>query len=175
MKIRESLQSGSRVLAALLLASAWACESARMAAPDGALLNEAERPAVINPVDVQAATIRWLIDNRGAEGFDAYCLSTGWPEANNDPSPELLNRFAGNVPPVVPLSDCTIGISGDTYNPTGGPAQWFFVGDPVITGRVAEIQGGFHINGRLAEFYRCTLRLTGQGWRVHECVLTGAA
>jgi hypothetical protein len=175
MKSRATFQGSRRAAAALLLATVWACESAPIAVPDTALRNEADRPAPINPVDVQESTLRWLMENRGAEGFDAYCVSTGWPEANNDPSPELLNRFAGNQPPVVPLSHCTISVTGNTYNPTGGPAQWFFVGDPVITGRVAEIQGGFHINGRLAEFYRCTLRLTGQGWRVHECVLTGAA
>lgn len=173
MKNRAILQNGRRAVAALLLATVWACESARVAAPDGALL--AGGPPVIDPVDAQETTLRWLIDNRGAEGFDAYCVSTGYPDADNDPSADLLNRFAGNVPPVVPLSDCTISVNGDTYNPTGGPAQWFFVGDPAITGHTAEVQAGFHINGRLAEFYLCTLRLTGQGWRVHECELTGAA
>jgi hypothetical protein len=174
--LRQTLRGGARAAAALLIASAWACESAAISAPESARLNEdAERPIVTNPLDVQEATLRWLIDNKGITSFDAYCVSTGWPEANNDPSPDLLNRFAGNVPPVVPLSSCTIGTSGNVYNPTGGPAQWFFLGDPVITGRTAEIQAGFHINARGAEFFRCSLRLTGQGWRVMDCILTGAA
>ena len=75
----------------------------------------------------------------------------------------------------MPLSSCTVSVTGTTYNPTGGPAQWFFLGDPAITGRKAEISAGFQVNGRFAEFYSCDLRLTGQGWIVRECVLTGAA
>lgn len=173
---RQTLRGGAHAAAALLIASAWACESAAPTAPLAARLDgDADRPIATSPVDVQESTLRWLIDNKGAAGFDAYCVSTGWPEANNDPSVDLLNRFAGNVPPVVPYSHCTISATGNTYNPTGGPAQWFFLGDPIITGRTAEIQAGFHINGRLAEFFRCSLRLTGQGWVVRECILTGAA
>ncbi|HEX2204865.1 MAG TPA: hypothetical protein VHG91_16265 [Longimicrobium sp.] len=164
----------TRAAAALLLASvAWACESAPLAAPAEARLDEADRAPVVNPIDVQAATLTWLIDNKGAAGFDAYCVSVG--ENDDDPSAELLDRFAGRTPPVVPLSHCTVSVTGDTYNPTGGPAQWFFLRDPVVTGRTAELDAGFHINGRLAEFFHCTLRLTGQGWVVRECVLTGAA
>ncbi|HEX5727578.1 MAG TPA: hypothetical protein VFX98_19050 [Longimicrobiaceae bacterium] len=170
-----TLRTGAaRAAAALLIAGAWACESAELAAPDQVLFDE-RRPAPTSEVDVQEATFRWLFENKGATGFDAYCISTGWPESNDDPSAELLARFAGNQPPVVPLSDCTISVAGDTYNPTGGPAQWFFVGPATITGRTATLDAGFHINGRLAEFFDCTLRLTGQGWVVRECVLTGAA
>lgn len=168
------MKTFTRAAAALLLAgAAWACDSAPTAAPAGALLNETDRPAVTSPADVQAATLQWLIENKGAVGFDAYCVSTG--ENDADPVQALLDRFAGNVPPVVPLSSCTVSATGDTYNPTGGPAQWFFLRDPVITGRVAELDAGFHINGRLAEFFHCTVRLTGQGWVVRECELTGAA
>lgn len=173
--IKSALRVAGRTASALLLAGAWACESASPSAPEAVLASDAERPIVTSPVDVQESTLRWLITNKGAQGFDAYCVATGWPDNVGDPGADLLNRFAGNVPPVVPQSDCTVSISGDTYNPTGGPAQVFRLGDPVITGRVAEIDAGFHINGRLAETFHCTLRLTGQGWAVRECILTSAA
>ena len=162
-------------LAAVLAAGAWACESAQLPAPDAALGSEIAAAPVADPLGAQAATLQWLIDNKGIETFDAYCVATGFPETQTDPSPELLALFAGSTPPVVPASDCTQGIGGNTYNPTGGPAQFFLLGDPVITGRRATVESGFHVNGRFAEFFRCELILTGQGWRVRECVLTAAA
>ncbi len=157
--------------AALILA---ACESQPTAAVAGApLLNDADR-LVVNVEDVQEATLRYMFSTKGAEGMDAYCVSTGYPDADNDPSASLLARFAGNTPPVVALSGCTISIAGDTYNATGGPAEWFKVGTPTVTGRTATIQTGFHINGRLAESFLCDLRYR-DAWTVTGCTLTGAA
>ena len=156
--------------AALVLS---ACESQPTAAPAGALLNETDR-LVVNVEDVQEATLRYMFANKGATGMDAYCVSTGYPDADSDPSSTLLDRFAGSTPPVVALSGCTISISGDTYNATGGPAEWFKVGTPTVTGRTATVQTGFHINGRLAESFVCGLRYR-DAWTVTGCTLTGAA
>ncbi len=164
-----------RALAALLLGALWGCDVSSVSAPSAALADEAARPAVTTEADVHEATLRYMFANHGATGMDAYCVSTGWPDASNDPDAGLLARFAGSQPPVVPYSSCTISISGDTYNPTGGPAQWFSLGAATITGRRAELDANWHINGRLAEFYHCTLRLAGSTWRVSGCTLVAAA
>ena len=165
-------RAGARTTAALLIASAWACESAAISAPEGASLADAATAA---DVDVQAATLQWLIDNKSATGLDAQCVSVGYPDADLDPGADLLNRFAGRTPPVVAYSSCTISIGGDVYNPTGGPAEWFFLGAPTFSGKSAEIAAGFHLNGRLTERFLCKLRQTGSVWSVRGCTLTGAA
>ncbi len=168
-----------RALAALfigaLVAMLAGCDASALAAPAEAVRDEAARPAAPGETDVQEAALRFLIANHGAQGMDAYCVSTGWPEANDDPGAALLDRFAGSQPPVVAYSGCTISVAGDTYNATGGPAQWFSLGSAAIRGRRAELDANWHINGRLAEFYHCTLRLAGDAWRVSGCVLVAAA
>jgi hypothetical protein len=100
-------RAASFAAAVLVLA---ACEQQPTAAPAAwALRTEGER--VINPAfDVQEATLRWLIDNKSATGLDAQCVSTGFPDFDNDPSPLLLDRFAANATPVVPLSSCTVDV-----------------------------------------------------------------
>lgn len=164
---------GLRAAAALMLLAAWGCESARVTAPEAALKSDGR---VISPeFDIHESTLRYMFANHGATGMDAYCVSTGYPDADNDPSTLLLDRFAGNTPQVVPYSSCTISIGGDTYNPTGGPAQWFFLSSAAISGKRARVTTGFHINGRLFERWECDLRQTGTGWSVSGCVLTAAA
>jgi hypothetical protein len=158
--------------AALLIASAWACDSAPTASPETAALNVVTASV---DVDVQAATLQWLIDNKSATGLDAQCVSVGYPNADVDPGADLLDRFAGRIPPVVAYSNCTISIYGDTYNPTGGQAEWFFLGTPTISGKSAEIAAGFHLNGRLSERFLCNLRQTGGVWAIRNCTLTASA
>ena len=170
MNLIRTGRLASFAVAALVLA---ACESQPAASVAAPLHNDADR-LVVNVEDVQEATLRYLFANKGATGMDAYCVSTGYPDFDNDPTSTLLDRFAGNTPPVVALSGCTISVGGDTYNATGGPAEWFKVGTPTVTGRTAEIAAGFHINGRLAESFICDLRYQ-QAWTVTGCTLTGAA
>ena len=158
--------------AALLIAFAWACESHQIAAPETASLNVFASTA---DVDVQAATLQWLIDNKSAAGLDAQCVSVGYPDAELDPGADLLDRFFSYVPAVVPYSSCAIGVSGDLYRPTGGAAEWLFLGTPTITRRSAEIEAGFHLNGRLSERFLCKLRQAGAAWTVRGCTLTSAA
>ena len=159
-------------LAALLIAFAWACESHQIAAPENGSLNFFATSA---DVDIQAATLQWLIDNKSATALDAQCVSVGYPDATLDPGADLLDRFFSHVPPVVPYSDCIIGIGGDVYRPTGGPAEWFFLGTPTVTRRSAEIAAGFHLNGRLSERFLCKLHQAGEEWRVRGCTLTSAS
>ena len=157
--------------AALLLA---ACESQPTAsAAAAASFNEDDRVAQSTPLDVQEAALRWLIENESATGLDAQCVSTGYPETTTDPSSLLLDRFAGSTPPIVPLSHCTVDVSAITYNPTGGLAQWFKLGDPVITGRTATIETAMQLNGRLFEAYECQARLRNV-WTITNCTLVAA-
>jgi hypothetical protein len=166
--------AGRATTAALLIVSAAACDSASsISAPEGAAALNVASTTV--DVDIQAAALQWLIDNKSATGLDAQCVSVGYPEADLDPGADLLSRFAGRTPPVVAFSSCTISIGGDTYNPTGGPAEWFFLGTPTISGKQAEIPAGFHLNGRLTERFLCTVRQQGAAWTVRNCTLTGAA
>jgi hypothetical protein len=158
--------------AALLIAFAWACESHQIASPETASLNIF---ASSEDVNVQAATLQWLIDNKSATGLDAQCVSVGYPDEDLDPGHDLLDRFFSYVPAVVPYSSCTIGVSGDLYRPTGGAAEWFFLGTPTVTRRSAEIAAGFHLNGRLSERFLCKLHQTGATWTVRSCTLTSAA
>ena len=160
-------------VAAFLLAGAAACESADISAPEAASANVIASTA--DELEIHVATLQWLIDNKSATGLDAQCVSTGHPDFTNDPGADLLARFAGRTPPVVAYSSCTISISGDTYNPTGGPAEWFFLGTPAINGTRAEIDAGFHLNGRLSERFHCFLRSTGTTWAIRRCDLTFAA
>ena len=170
MNLIRTGRLASFAVAALVLA---ACESQPTASVAAPLHNDADR-LVVNVEDVQETTLRYLFANKGSAGMDAYCVSTGHPDFDNDPTSTLLDRFAGNTPPVVALSGCTISVTGNTYNATGGPAQWFKVGSPQVAGRKATVPAAFHINGRLAEWFSCELRYQ-QAWTVTECTLTGAA
>lgn len=162
-------RAASFAAAVLVLA---ACEQQPTAPAASALRTGGER--VVNPAfDVQEATLRWLIDNKSATGLDAQCVSTGFPDFDNDPSPLLLDRFAANATPVVPLSSCTVDVSGITYNPTGGFAQWFKLGEPVISGRRATLPAAMQLNGRLYEGYECQARLQ-QTWTITNCELVVA-
>lgn len=166
-----------RAAAALMLFALGACEAAPTAARTAAGRADEDGRVASPDWDVHETTLRYLFANHGAADRDAYCVSTGYPDATDDPSQVLLDRFTGTTPPVVPYSHCTISVSGDTYNPTGGPAQWFFLGAPQYTQNYsrATIQTGWHINGRLVEWYSCSLRATGTGvWSVSSCTLTAA-
>lgn len=157
-------------MAAAALIVLAACEQQPTATAASALRTDGDR--VVNPAfDVQEATLRWLIDNKSATGIDAQCVSVGYPDLNNDPSPLLLDRFAGSTPPVVPLSACTVDVSAITYDTTGGLAQWFKLGEPVITGRTATLPAAMQLNGRLFEGYECQARLRNV-WTVTDCTLT---
>ena len=158
--------------AAFLIAFAWACESHQIASPETASLKVFASSA---DVDVQAATLQWLIDHKSAAGLDAQCVSVGYPDADLDPGADLLDRFFSHVPAMVPYSSCAIGVSGDLYRPTGGAAEWLFLGTPTVTRRSAEIAAGFHLNGRLSERFLCKLRQTGAGWAVRGCTPASAA
>lgn len=170
--MRSTLRTGALALAAL--AGLWGCDNANLAAPAEARLNDADRVVLGTETDVHEAALRYLFANKADQTVDAFCVSTGFPEADNDPSQSLLDRFLGNTPPVVPLSSCTIAVTGDTYNPTGGRAQWFFVGPATINARNATVGAGFHLNGRLRETFDCSLRYTTQ-WTVTNCTLVSAA
>ena len=173
MTSNKFFRAGSRAFAAVLLAGTWACEQAdTIAAPEAASLAVA---TAAQELEIHTAALQWLIDNKSATGLDAQCVSTGHPDADNDPSASLLSRFAGRTPPIVAYSSCTISISGDTYNPTGGPAEWFFLGVPDVTGNGAEVDIGFHLNGRLSERFHCYLRATGSTYAIKRCDLTFAA
>lgn len=171
MNLIRSGRVASFAVAALVLA---ACESQPTASVAAPLHNDADR-LVVNVEDVQEVTLRYLFSTKGAEGVDAYCVSTGYPDADDDASATLLARFADQKPAVVALSGCTISVAGDTYNATGGPAEWFKVGSPQVQGRKATIPAAFHLNGRLAETFSCNLRYQQQAWVVTSCDLTGAA
>ena len=158
----------SFVAAVLVLA---ACEQQPTASAASALRNDGERIASSTTLDVQEATLHWLIANKSATGLDAQCVSSGYPDLDNDPSSLLLDRFATNTPPVVPLSACTVDVTGITYNPTGGFAQWFKLGEPVVSGRRATIPAAMQLNGRLFEGYECEARLQST-WTVSTCNLT---
>jgi hypothetical protein len=152
--------------AALLVLAACDQQPTAASAADASRSDEAR---VINPAfDVQEATLAWLIANKSATGLDAQCVSTGFPDVDSDPSPLLLDRFAAYTPPVVPLSSCTVDVTAITYNPTGGFAQWFKLGEPVISGRKATLPAAMQLNGRLYEAYECQARLQST-WTITRC------
>lgn len=159
-------------LAAALIVLA-ACEQQPTASAAGALRNDGERIASSTTLDVQEATLRWLVANKSATGIDAQCVSAGFPNGTTDPSSLLLDRFSASTPPLVPISGCTVDVSAITYNATGGLAQWFKLGDPTVTGRTAVIPAAMQLNGRLFEGYECHARLQN-AWTVTDCVLTAA-
>ena len=154
--------------AALVLA---ACEQQPTAAPAQASFNAGDRIASSVTLDVQEAALRWLIANKSALNIDAQCVSSGYPELDDDASSLLLDRFAANKPAVVPLSACTVDVSGITYNATGGYAQWFKLGEPQVAGRRATLPAAMQLNGRLYEGYECHARLQNV-WVVTDCALT---
>jgi hypothetical protein len=160
-------------IAAAALVVFAACEQQPTASAASALRSDGDRVGATSPVDVQEATLRWLIANKSATGLDAQCVSVGFPSLDDDPGAALLDRFAGSTPPVVPLSSCTVDVTGITYNPTGGFAQWFKLGDPQIAGRKATIPAAMQLNGRLYEGYECHARLQST-WTVSDCTLTVA-
>jgi hypothetical protein len=164
-------RAASFAAAVLVLA---ACEQQPTASAPAALLNAAERVSATAPLDVQTATLEWLIANKTAEGIDAYCVSTGYPDLTDDPGADLLDRFAGRKPALVPLSECTVDVSGITWNQTGGFAEWLKVGDAQIRGARATIPAAFQLNGRLFEAYECEVRRHQGVWAVQECVLVAA-
>ena len=164
-------RAASFAAAVLVLA---ACEQQPTASAASARLDEGERVSATAPLDVQTATLEWLIANKTAEGIDAYCVSTGYPDLTEDPSASLLDRFAGRKPAVVPLSECTVDVSGITWNQTGGFAEWLKVGEPRIRGAKATIPAAFQLNGRLFEAFECEARRQHGVWTVSECTLVAA-
>lgn len=168
MRFIRTGRAASIAAAALMVLAA--CEQQPTATAAPALRADGDR--VVNPAfDVQEATLRWLIANKSATGIDAQCVSVGYPDLNDDPSPLLLDRFDGSTPPVVPLSACTVDVSAITYDATGGLAQWFKLGEPQITGRRATLPAAMQLNGRLFEGYECHARLRNV-WTVTDCTLT---
>lgn len=164
-------RAASFAAAVLVLA---ACEQQPLATAAAASFEEAERVSATAPLDVQTATLEWLIANKTAEGIDAYCVSTGYPDLTDDPSTALLDRFAGRKPAVVPLSECNVDVSGITWNQTGGFAEWLKVGEPQIRGAKATIPAAFQLNGRLFEAFECEARRRQDVWTVTDCVLVAA-
>lgn len=171
MSLLRTGRAASLAAAVLVLA---ACEQQPLATPASARMEEAQRVSATAPLDVQTAALEWLIANKSAQGIDAYCVSTGYPELTEDPSASLLERFAGRKPAVVPLSECTVEISGITWNQTGGFAEWLKVGEPQIRGARAAIPAAFQLNGRLFEAFQCEARRRHDAWTVTDCVLVAA-
>jgi hypothetical protein len=171
MSFLRTGRAASFAAAVLVLA---ACEQQPLATPASARMEETERVSATAPLDVQAATLEWLIANKTADGIDAYCVSTGYPDLTEEPSASLLERFAGRKPALVPLSECTVDVSGITWNQTGGFAEWLKVGEPQVRGAKATLPAAFQLNGRLFEAYACEAKRHQGAWTVTDCVLVAA-
>jgi hypothetical protein len=107
------------------------------------------QPGVDETVAIQEAVFRYQFQHNASsrkQAADFYCL--GIVEKKN-PRPELMERFAGHAPAVVPVSECRADAgSGVTRDSTSGHGLIFTVGDiKWINGSEVEVAGGYYEGG----------------------------
>lgn len=98
-----------------------------------------------NEADIYEAVFRHQFDHNASgqqKNANVYCLSVG--EANVDPTSELVERFAGNIPPVRKASECAVK-GGVADRRSGKQGLMFRVTNIIwMSSRVVMVSGGYY-------------------------------
>ena len=126
-------------------------------------------------LDILESVYRYQFEHnfsgRSSASFDYVFLSRGSSSSvNNDPPAELLARFAGNTPPVEPVSASEIGKDGGTgvtLKYLGGRGIIFRL-DQVrwIDGETVDVDGGYYVSSRGSSGNTYRAKLQGGRWVV---------
>jgi hypothetical protein len=129
-------------------------------------------------VEVQAAMLRWLIDNNDSplrSSANAYCVGTGSGLIVGEPSPALIRALRGTLPRVQPISGCrweydeVVG-SRIVDELSEAPALALFVELPQWSGPdEARVWAEYLERPGLGQGYDCVLNRGPSGWEVTDC------
>ena len=118
--------------------------------------------------DIREAVFRYQFEHNASskqQSAEYYCLVTKGPK---DPPPELMKRFAGHAPVVVPVSECRIDIElGVSRGTVSGRGLMFNVGDiKWISPTEVEVTGGYYEHGLSSSGNVYRLKHDGGVWKV---------
>lgn len=124
-------------------------------------------------VDIYEAALRHLFANSHSSLLGHVYFYFVATDQGGDPSGELLRRFEGQIPYVLPVSHSYgPGLGGVARMPTREEGILFTVGKlKMVSRREARVEGGYHESGRSAAGYTITLERSPQGWAVVQMVL----
>jgi hypothetical protein len=129
-------------------------------------------------VAVQAATVRWLIENNDSAlggSASAYCLGIGTGLVVGEPSNALLRALGTTFPRVQPVSSChwaRDAVVGRRVvdELSAAPALALFVDLPEFDGPdAARVWAEYLERPGQGRGYDCRLVRDAEGWRVAEC------
>jgi hypothetical protein len=156
------------------VAVAWAVASTAACATGGEVSAETRA----EDVAVQAATVRWLIENNDSAlggSASAYCLGIGTGLVVGEPSNALLRALGTTFPRVQPVSSCRWARDAVVGRRvvdelSAAPALALFVDLPEFDGPdVARVWAEYLERPGHGRGYDCRLVRDAEGWRVAEC------
>ena len=122
-------------------------------------------------LDVLEAVYRYQFLNnatgRTPLGADTIFLAHGPGARREDPSAELMARFAGHIPAVAPASEADTSGTGVTHKVRGGRGVLFHI-DRIrpIDADTFDVDGGYFEAGLSASTNSYRVRRLGEGWKV---------
>ena len=119
---------------------------------------------------IQEAVFRYQFGHNASslqQSADFYCLGI---KDRKDPPQELMERFTGHLPVVVPVSECGADVElGVSRGSTSGRGLIFTVGDIKWIGVTeVEVAGGYYEGGLSASGNVYRLKRVDGGWKVIE-------
>lgn len=129
-------------------------------------------------VAVQAATVRWLIENNDSAlggSASAYCLGIGTGLVVGEPSNALMRALGTTFPRVQPVSSCRWARDAVVGRRvvdelSAAPALALFVDLPEFDGPdAARVWAEYLERPGHGRGYDCRLVREAEGWRVAEC------
>ena len=129
-------------------------------------------------IAVQAATIRWLIENNDSalrSSANAYCVGSGSGLIVTEPPVALIRALRGTLPPVQPVSRCAwagdVAVGRRVVDELSeAPALALFVDLPEWNGAdQARVWAEYLERPGLRGAYDCELARGAAGWEVVEC------
>ncbi|HEY7472997.1 MAG TPA: hypothetical protein VIE68_11685 [Gemmatimonadota bacterium] len=129
-------------------------------------------------VAVQAATVRWLVENNDSalrSSANAYCLGVGSGLVTTEPSVALIRALRETLPPVQPISRCRwardVVVGRRVVEELSeAPALALFVDQPEFDGPdAARVWAEYLERPGLRGAYDCRLSRGASGWQVLDC------
>jgi hypothetical protein len=129
-------------------------------------------------VAVQAATVRWLVDNNDSalrSSANAYCLGVGSGLVTSEPPLALIRALRETLPPVQPISRCRwardVVVGRRVVEELSeAPALALFVDRPEFDGPdAARVWAEYLERPGLRGAYDCRLTRVAGAWQVRDC------
>lgn len=129
-------------------------------------------------IAVQAATIRWLIENNDSalgSSATAYCVGVGTGIVAGEPSVALIRALREEIPRVQPISACRWARDAAVGRRvvdelSESPALALFVDPPEYDGEdAARVWAEYVERPGMGRAYDCRLENAETGWQVSDC------